>query len=60
MIDRYTKVVLTVIAVSLVALVCQNLSTTASAQNDSCGTAKNPCFVTASSKQPVWVLSVQR
>jgi hypothetical protein len=60
MIDRYTKAVLTVIAVSLTALVFQNVSTIAFAQNESCGSSKNPCYVISTAKQPVWVLSVVR
>jgi hypothetical protein len=60
MIDRYTKAVLTVIAVSLTALVFQNVGTIAFAQNEPCGGNKNPCYVVSTAKQPVWILSVAR
>lgn len=57
--DRYTKIVLTVIAVALVALVAQNAIRTAKADveyNDACGTATHPpCTVTWSSALPVHV-----
>lgn len=46
MIDRYTKIVLTVIAVSLCALVLQNIVPPAGALGSACGTSKNPCHVT--------------
>lgn len=45
MIDRYTKAVLTVIAVSLIVLVAQNTVRLAWADvdyNDACGTATHP------------------
>jgi hypothetical protein len=45
MIDRYTKIILTVIAAALVALVAQNAIHTAKADvayNDACGTATHP------------------
>ena len=58
--DRYTKGVLTVIAAALVALVFQNVSTIALAQNESCGSSKNPCYVVSTAKQPFWVLAVAR
>jgi hypothetical protein len=57
MIDRYTKVVLTIIAAALVALVVQNAAQTARAERgyyDVCGTATHPpCQVTWSSAMPV-------
>jgi len=57
MIDRYTKIVLTVIAGSLLALVVQNSVRFAVASvdyNDACGTATHPaCQVTWSSPLPV-------
>ena len=58
MIDRYTKVILTVIAVSLMALVMQNAVRLAWAvdYNDACGTATHPpCQVTWSVAMPVRV-----
>ena len=56
MIDRYTKSILTVIAVSLMALVMQNFSPMARAQSgESCGTGRNPCYVTSLPKLPVYV-----
>lgn len=57
MIDRYTKIVLTIIAASLVALVTQNGVQMALAQvgyNDACGTATHPvCQVAWSTPMPV-------
>ena len=57
MIDRYTKVVLTIIAGSLVALVAQNSIHFAMASvdyNDACGTATHPpCVVIWTSAMPV-------
>jgi hypothetical protein len=59
MIDRYTKAVLTVIAVSLVALIAQNgiqIARAAIDYNDACGTATHPaCQVTWSQPLPVRV-----
>ena len=59
MADRYTKIVLTVIAASLVALVMQNgvrMAIAAVDYNDACGTATHPaCNVTWSSPMPVRV-----
>ena len=57
MIDRYTKAVLTVIAVSLIALVAQNAVRLARADyNDACGFVGHPaCQVTWSSPMPVKV-----
>ena len=47
MADRYTKGVLTMIAIALVGLLIQNAATTsAAAQFGPCGTRKSdPCFV---------------
>jgi hypothetical protein len=57
MVDRYTKIVLTIIAAALVALVAQNGLMTAFAQQDTaCGNAmygEPPCTVTWSSPLPV-------
>ena len=56
-IDRYTKIVLTIIAASLVALVMQNGVQMALAQvsyNDACGTPTHPvCQVSWSTPMPV-------
>ena len=56
MIDRYTKIILTIIAASLVALVMQNGVQMALAQvgyNDACGTAHPVCQVSWSTPMPV-------
>ncbi len=45
MVDRYTKIVLTVIASALCALVVQNMFVPARAVGDSCGEWHNPCMV---------------
>jgi hypothetical protein len=45
MIDKYTKAVLTVIAVALLLLVAENLMQRANAQSG-CGTFQQPCVVT--------------
>ena len=56
-VDRYTKIVLTIIAASLVALVTQNGVQMAIAQvgyNDACGTPIHPvCQVAWSTPMPV-------
>lgn len=46
MIDRYTKVVLTVIAVALSGICIGQLTPRAQAQGDGCGRNGNPCYVT--------------
>ncbi len=48
MIDRYTKIVLTVIATALVGLVAQNALGPANAQRGACGSSIDPCYVTSS------------
>jgi hypothetical protein len=54
--DRYTKSVLTVIAVALAVIALQNLIPTARAQVDRCGDAtSNPCYVAASQSSPLYV-----
>ena len=57
MIDRYTKIVLTIIATSLVALVFQNLSQSALAQgSDPCGSSpQTACWIQATASHPVYV-----
>jgi len=62
MVDRYTKIVLTVIAISLVALVIQNLSPAARAQiSAGCGTSSGkPCWITSAPSEPVYVQSDPR
>jgi hypothetical protein len=45
MIDRYTKIVLTIIAAALCGLVVQNFTTPARALGD-CGDRFDPCYVT--------------
>ena len=51
MIDRYTKTVLTVIAVTLVMLVLQNLTSRANAESsEGCGRSfVNPCYLATAS-----------
>ncbi len=61
MIDRYTKIVLTIIAAALVAIVAQNGLLPAMAQSnvaysDACGTVTHPpCKVQWDSAMPVTV-----
>ncbi len=59
MIDRYTKIVLTVIAVALTALAAENSVRMANAKvgyNDACGTITHPpCSVIWSRPMPVHV-----
>ncbi|WP_026871461.1 hypothetical protein [Inquilinus limosus] len=46
MVDRYTKVILTVIAAALVALAVQQAVPSASAAGSECkGTYRDPCWV---------------
>jgi hypothetical protein len=49
MVDTYTKIVLTVIAMALVAIVAQTAMQQANAQMDGCGAYRNPCAVTTRS-----------
>lgn len=53
--DRYTKLVLTVIAGALVALVVQNAIAPAQAQlgSGACGSSHIPCYVTTGARD--WV-----
>jgi hypothetical protein len=54
--DRYTKIVLTVVAVALVTIAVQNLLPTAQAQAPACGSAPQvPCWVANSPKEPLFV-----
>jgi hypothetical protein len=47
-VDRYTKTVLTIIAIALVGLLAVQLTPTAHAQGtDACGGYTNPCYVKA-------------
>ena len=55
MIDIYSKVVLTVIATALCALVAQNFIQPASAIGDGCGSRSDPCYVRAKRDLPVKV-----
>ncbi len=43
--DKYTKTILTVIAVALVVIAAQNTITPAKARGDNCGSYMEPCFV---------------
>jgi len=45
MIDRYTRTVLTIIAVALVGLLAVQLTPVARAQGMGCGEPANPCYV---------------
>jgi hypothetical protein len=55
MIDRYTKAVLTIIAVALVALVAQNTFRSSYAQDAGCGVSgQMPCAVAWSTPMPVY------
>jgi len=54
--DRYTKLILTVIAGALVGLLVQNAFRPATAQNESCGkTADTACYVMSHYNTPVTV-----
>jgi hypothetical protein len=61
MVDRYTKVILTIIALALVALVLRPVlePRVASAVSE-CGTFSNPCYVTTRSGDSVNVKIVTR
>lgn len=60
MVDRYTKVVLTVIAAALLVIVAQGGIGGARAQSDTCGTMFSPCWVhvNSSSGDPVWTTTL--
>jgi hypothetical protein len=55
MVDRYTKTVLTVIALSLAALAIEQAAPPARAQEAGCGTQRNPCFVASDYNRPLIV-----
>ena len=58
MVDKYTRVVLTLIATSLLILAMEGLIPKASALPTSCGDDKqHPCFVWAAN--PLWVKITQ-
>jgi hypothetical protein len=54
-IDLYTKAVLTVIAIALTGMACQNLLVDATAQPLTCGTPNMPCFVQNLPNNPLFV-----
>lgn len=53
MLDRYTKIVLTIIAVALVGLVVQDATRSANARDRDCGTRYDPCHVIVKEVLPV-------
>ena len=55
MADRYTKTVLTIIAAALVGLLAVQLTPTAHAQGQGCGSGVNPCYVVWTYAMPVRV-----
>ena len=57
--DRYTKIVLTIIAAALVGLLVRGVAPGAKAESPICGTALEPCFVTNVDTKPLWVLIKQ-
>jgi hypothetical protein len=61
MVDRYTKIVLTVIALALVALVLRPaLEPQVATALSECGSFSNPCYVTTRSGDSVNVKIVTR
>lgn len=59
MVDRYTKTVLTVIAIALVGLLAAQLTPRAAAQTANCGsTVSTPCFVRNYPGLPLFVAAV--
>ena len=56
MTDRYTKIVLTVIAIALGAIATEGAMPRASAQGERCiGDRLGPCYVTNNSSDPLFV-----
>ncbi len=47
MADRYTKIVLTVIAVALSIIAIQQVTSVAQSQSGMCGSASKPCHTTS-------------
>jgi hypothetical protein len=45
MLDKYTKAVLTIIALGLISLVAENAVDRATAASGDCGSFRNPCYV---------------
>ena len=59
--DSYSKAMLIVIAAALVALVAQNVSKSAVAQNLQCGTSlQSPCAVQIANQAPIAVRVVSQ
>ncbi len=57
MIDLYTKTVLTIIAIALVSIALQNTTQPAVARLQNCGTMLDPCHVTNTKSDALWVMS---
>ena len=58
--DRYTKIVLTLIAALLTIIASELATPRAGAQRGDCGAENNPCFITNTSSDALWVRSVDR
>lgn len=59
MVDRYTKTILTIIAISLAALAIENAAGPARAQGEGCGGAGNPCYISNYGGLPISVKVAQ-
>lgn len=64
MFDRYTKIILTVIALALSAIALEGSVGRAQAQAEGCGSAYNPCYVQPGGMgtvpMPVYIVGAQR
>ncbi|MFG1479455.1 hypothetical protein V5F53_12430 [Xanthobacter sp. V4C-4] len=54
MLDRYTKAILTVIAVALTVSVIQRAVAPAEAQGQACGTLQHPCVVVLAARSSAY------
>lgn len=56
MVDRYSKIILTIIAASLLMLALENFGPAALADvSERCGSASNPCWVQSAPNNPVYI-----
>ena len=55
MVDRYSRVVLTIIALALTAIAIEQAIPRAIAYGDTCGSINDPCWIANSKDHTLWV-----
>ena len=53
--DKYSKTVLTIIAVALCGIIIQNITSPAIAIGNGCGGWSDPCYITVKTPLDVWI-----